>query len=219
MKKLFRIILLPFGLVKKCFACAIDGARDLENIIRFKNVIIDRNCIINRNTNIHPHVHILENCLLNNVEVGSFTYLGKNCQVQNASIGKFCSIANEVMIGLGNHPLNNFSTSPLFYRKNNPFNIELVRKDLDFEEYNQISVGHDVWIGARAIILDGITIGTGAVIAANSVVTKNVAPYAIVAGGPAKIIRFRFNDTEIQRLLNLKWWELDLNAIKHLFKD
>ena len=218
MKKLFRIILLPFGLAKKCFDFANEGARDLENKYRFRNTIIDKGCSFNQNTIIHPNVHILENCILNNSEVHSYSYLGKNCLIQNAIIGKFCSIANDVSIGLGNHPLDNFSTSPLFYRRQNKFKIKLIENDLQFEEYLPVSIGNDVWIGSRSIILDGIIIGNGSVIAANSVVTKDVAPYSVMGGVPAKLIKYRFSDKKIEELNYGKWWDMDLNKIKSDFK-
>jgi acetyltransferase-like isoleucine patch superfamily enzyme len=218
MKKLFRIILLPFGLAKKCFDFANEGARDLENKYRFRNTIIDKGCSFNQNTIIHPNVHILENCILNNSEVHSYSYLGKNCLIQNATIGKFCSIANDVSIGLGNHPLDHFSTSPLFYRRQNTFKIKLIENDLQFEEYLPVSIGNDVWIGSRSIILDGIIIGNGSVIAANSVVTKDVAPYSVMGGVPAKLIKYRFSDKKIEELNYGKWWDMDLNKIKSDFK-
>ena len=77
-----------------------------------------------------------------------------------------------------------------------------------------LPVGHDVWIGSRAIVLDGIVVGNGAVIAANALVTKDVPPYAIVAGIPAKIIKYRFKQDKIDKLIDSKWWELSLNEIK-----
>jgi acetyltransferase-like isoleucine patch superfamily enzyme len=218
MIKLFRIILLPLGLAKKCLDFANDGARDLENIFRFRSAIIDKGCCLNQNTIIHHNVHILENCILNNSEIHSYSYLGKNCLIQNATIGKFCSIANDVSIGLGNHPLDYFSTSPLFYRRQNIFKINLIEKDLQFEEYLPVSIGNDVWIGSRSIILDGISIGNGSVIAANSVVTKDVAPYSVIGGVPAKLIKYRFSDKKIYELNNRKWWDMDLNKIKSDFK-
>lgn len=218
MNMLFRIILLPFGFVKKCFEFANQGARDLENNFRFRNAIIDKGCSFNKKTIIHPHVHILENCIINDSEVHSYSYLGKNCLIQNATIGKFCSIANDVSIGLGNHPLDYFSTSPLLYRKQNTFNINLVEYDLQFEEYLPVSIGNDVWIGSRSIILGGISIGNGSVIAANSVVTKDVAPYAVIGGVPAKLIKYRFSEKKIDDLNNGKWWDMDLIKIKSHFK-
>jgi chloramphenicol O-acetyltransferase type B len=215
---LLRIILLPFGLVKKCIEFANEGARDLENRYRFRNAIIDKGCSFNHNTIIHSNVHILENCILNNSEIHSYSYLGKNCLIQNATIGKFCSIANDVSIGLGNHPSDYFSTSPLLYRRQNTFKINLIEKDLQFEEYLPVSIGNDVWIGSRSIILDGIIIGNGCIVAANSVVTKDVEPYSIIGGVPAKLIKYRFSEKKIDELNNFKWWELDLIKIKSHFK-
>jgi acetyltransferase-like isoleucine patch superfamily enzyme len=214
MKKIKRIVLLPFGLIKKLLEVANEGARDIENKLRFKNAIIDKGCSFDSKSKLHPNVHVLENCIINNSEINSYTYLGKNCLVQNTTIGKFCSIANEVLIGLGAHPIDNFSTSPLFYRKKNTFNINLIDKDLDFVEYKKTTIKNDVWIGARVIILDGVTIGNGAIIASGSVVTKDVVDYTIVAGVPAKVIKNRVTDSKIKELLELKWWEWDLEKIK-----
>ena len=199
------MILLPFGLFKKCFEFANQGARDLKNKLRFRNTIIDKGCSFSQKTIIHPNVHILENCILNNSEEHSYSYVGKNYLIQHTTIGKFCSIANDVSIGLGNHPLDYFSTSPLFYRKANALKIELVSKELIFEDYKETTIGNDVWIGTNAIIMEDVTIGDGSVIAANSVVTKNVTPYSVVGGVPAKLIKYRFSDKKIEELNNVKW--------------
>jgi acetyltransferase-like isoleucine patch superfamily enzyme len=213
MNKIKRIFLLPFGYIKKALELANEGARDIENKIRFKNTIIDKGCSFDQKSIIHPHVHLLENCTINNSEIKSYTYLGKNCLVQNTSIGKFCSIANEVLIGVGNHPLDLLSTSPLFYRLHNPLQIRLIKKDLDIIEYKPIDIGNDVWIGTRSIIMDGVSIGHGAVVAANSVVTKDIPPYAVVGGVPAKIIKYRFEEKKVVELIESKWWEKQLKEI------
>lgn len=215
MKKIKRIFLFPFGFMKKVLEIANEGARDIENKIRFKNSIIDKGCCIDPKSIIHPNVHLLENSIVNNSEINSYTYLGKNCLVQNTSIGKFCSIANDVLIGLGNHPLDLLSTSPLFYRRNNPLKISFLTKEFEIIEYKPISIANDVWIGTRSIIMDGVSIGNGAVIAANSVVTKDVPPFAIVGGIPAKIIKYRFPENKIEEMLAQKWWIWDLDKIKN----
>jgi acetyltransferase-like isoleucine patch superfamily enzyme len=160
-----------------------------------------------------PNTTILTGSVINNCTVESFTYIGKDCIIQNAKIGGFSSIANDVFIGLGKHPIDNFSTSPLFYRKQNPFNIGFLFENIDFKEYENITIGNDVWIGARAIILDGVIIETGAIIAANSVVTKNVPAYAIVGGSPAKIIKYRFSAEKIAKLLKSEWWLKNIDKI------
>lgn len=213
MKKIKRIFLLPFGFIKKVVESANEGARDLENKIRFKNTIIDKGCCIDDQSILHPNVHLFENCIINKSEIGSYSYLGKDCLVQNTSIGKFCSIANDVLIGLGNHPLDLLSTSPLFYRLHNPLQIKLIKEDLDIIEYRSITIGNDVWIGTRSIIMDGVSIGHGAVVAANSVVTKDIPPFAIVGGVPAKIIKYRFEEKKIAEVIESKWWEKELQEI------
>lgn len=215
MKKIItRILLLPLGLIKKIIELSNTGARDIQNKKRFKGAVIDNNVCINQNSIIHSFTHIFSNCILNNSIIESYSYIGRNCLVQNATIGKFCSIANDVFIGLGKHPLDLFSTSPIFYRIDNPLKFKLVEEEYDMEEYSPITIGHDVWIGARAIILDGVSIGNGAVVAANAVVTKNVPDYAIVVGSPAKVLRYRFTEDKIKRLIKSEWWKDDLNTIK-----
>lgn len=213
MKIIFRILLLPFGIFKKLFEFANVGGRDIHNILMFSNCIIEKNCCINKNTHLNEGVHLFENCIINNSEIGSYTYLAKNCLVQNAKIGKFCSIATDVLIGVGQHPTHLFSTSPLFYKRNNPLNFKLIKNDIRFDEYRPIDIGNDVWIGARSIIMDGVKIGHGAIVAANSVVTKDVPEYAIVAGIPAKVIKFRFDNEKSSQILSSGWWNNDLKNI------
>jgi acetyltransferase-like isoleucine patch superfamily enzyme len=214
MKKIIiRLLLLPLGFIKNLFYLANEGARDLHNKIRFKNAIIDNGCCIDQRSKIAPFTHILSNCIINNSIINSYSYVGRNCLIQNTEIGSFCSIANDVIIGLGNHPIDLFSTSPIFYRVNNPLKIKLIKEDLKIEEYKNIKIENDVWIGARAIILDGVNIKTGAIIASGAVVTKDVPAYAIVAGIPAKIIKYRFNEKTCRDLLKSKWWEKNIDEI------
>lgn len=214
MNKLIRFILLPLGLLLKLYELAVEGARDIHNKLRFKKSIIDRKCRINPTSKIAPHCHILENSLVINSEVKSYSYIGVNSIVQNVRIGAFCSIANDVFIGLGTHPIDYLSTSPLLYRVTNTFRIKLIEKDLSFDEYALVVIGNDVWIGARAIVMDGVKIGDGAIIAAGAVVTKDIPPYAIAGGVPAKVIRFRFEPEKIERLLKLQWWTWTLDELK-----
>jgi chloramphenicol O-acetyltransferase type B len=216
-KYILRLFFYPFGFIKELHRLGINGSRDILNSKRFKGVIIDNCVCIDEQSKIASNVHILENCVINHSSINSYTYIGKNCILQHATIGRFCSIGSNVSIGLGSHPIEYFSTSPLFYRKKNPLNIKLIQHDLDFKEYKPIKIGHDVWIGTKALIMDGVVIGNGAIIAANSVVTKNVPPYSIVGGSPAKIIRYRFDEAKITNLLHSNWWNLGLNDIKNNF--
>lgn len=131
-------------------------------------------------------------------EIGHDTYIGMCSFVTKAKIGNYCSIANGVVIGAGEHRLDRVSTSSLFYEK--PYEV-LTRDD--------VIIGHDVWIGANAVVLRGVVIGNGAVIGAGAVVTKDIPPYAVAVGVPARVLRYRF-DERIQRNLQAsEWWNLD----------
>jgi acetyltransferase-like isoleucine patch superfamily enzyme len=148
---------------------------------------------------------LFENVILVKSFLGVHTYIQRGTSVINASIGKFCSIAPNVSIGPGIHKLDCVSTHPSFYLKNNPLAKTYAIAD-QFNPSKKTIVGHDVWIGERVVVIDGVTIGTGAVIAAGAVVTKDVEPYSIVGGVPAKHIKYRFNTETIAVLLNSEWW-------------
>ena len=158
---------------------------------------IGTNTTIENNSQIDEYTNIGEN-----------VYIGRNCYLTKVDIGNYCSIANNVSIGQGEHNLDNISTSSLFY---NEAYSELTKKDC--------ILGNDVWIGVDSIILRGVTIGNGAVVGANSVVTKDVPPYAIVVGSPATVIKFRFDENTINQIEKSQWWELDLESAKEAIKN
>lgn len=152
---------------------------------------------------------------LTNVDLGDFSYVSSWCTLNNTKIGKFCSISQYVMSGLGIHPSKTFvSTHPVFYSTQKRCAVSFVKEE-KFNEYNPVEIGNDVLIGVRSIILDGIKIGDGAIIAAGAVVVSDVPPYAVVGGVPAKIIRYRYDDKTISRLMSLKWWDKDIDWIKN----
>ena len=151
-------------------------------------------------------------CLKNNVDVGLYTYGSCFSNGFNiggkVKIGRYCSFAGNVKYYGANHPMNYVSMSPFFYNKKwGGFDV----KDV---ERSTLKIGNDVWIGYNVIITNKCqNIGNGAVIGAGSIVTKDVPPYSIVAGNPAKIIRYRFNDEIIKEIEKCKWWELKPNEI------
>jgi acetyltransferase-like isoleucine patch superfamily enzyme len=162
---------------------------------------------------------IYDYVVLQKVELGDFTYIANGSNIKNTRIGKFCSIGPNIKCGLGRHPTHTFvSTHPIFFSTLKQSQLSFADKSY-FEDFKNIEIGNDVWIGANAIIVDGIKIGDGVIIAASSVITKDVSPYAIMAGSPAKAVRYRFNETEIQYLLKLKWWDRDLSWIKENYKS
>ena len=171
-----------------------------ERVIAAKNVYIAPDC------NFEEGVKIYNRVSLNNVSVGKYTYFAPNSSINNAVIGRYCSIGPDVKIGLGLHPSKKFvSTHPAFYSVRNQFAITYADKNY-FKEFLPIYIGHDVWIGANAIIRDGVKIGNGAIVGAGAVVVKDVEPYSIVGGIPAKLIRYRFTEKEIDFLEKIKWW-------------
>jgi acetyltransferase-like isoleucine patch superfamily enzyme len=134
----------------------------------------------------------------------------------NLVVGKYTSIAKGVCIYSRNHPYMNLSTSPIFYSAN----MSRGKLKNDLIPYGKLTIGNDVWIGQYAVILPSVHyIGDGAVIGAGSIVTKDVPDYAIVAGNPGKILKYRFDDETINRLKELKWWDRPLDELMNRIED
>ena len=142
-------------------------------------------------------------------KVGKYCYIGDYTFVTRATIGNYCSIANFVTIGPGEHNLNNISTNTLFEKPENIYDA-LTEKEC--------IIGNDVWIGVGAIIRRGVKIGNGAIIGANSFVNKDVPDFAIVAGSPARILRFRFPEDVCNEITKSQWWNKDLDEAKEIMK-
>jgi acetyltransferase-like isoleucine patch superfamily enzyme len=148
-----------------------------------------------------------------NSKIGRYSYLTRGSSLVYAEVGDFCSIGHGSMIGLGHHTLDKLSTSPIFTETNNAIGCSWASRVSGYP-FKKVIVGNDVWIGARVIVMGGITIGDGAVIAAGAVVTKDVPAYAIVGGSPAKIIKYRFDEDTIANLLKLKWWNFSDDLLR-----
>lgn len=159
---------------------------------------------------------ILDRAILNQVSMGDFSYVSNDSRLINVDMGNFCSIGPNVQIGLAPHPSRIFvSTYPAFYSNCNGGCQLSFREDKIYDDsVPKTVIGNDVWIGSNVIIPGGIHIGTGAILAAGAVVVKDVPPYAIVGGNPAKIIRFRFSEEQIRDLMESEWWNWPIEKIR-----
>ena len=179
-----------------------------SKIIRKMHPSSLRNCKIGKKSKVGYYSNLI------NVTIANYTYLGDHNSFCNVQIGSFCSIASYCSIGGGNHDYSRVSTSPIFEEGKNVFRLNLGKMSKPKQE--KVFIGNDVWIGENVFIKPGINIGDGAVIGAHSVVTKNVPPYAIVAGCPAKVIKYRFDEQTIKKLEEIKWWEMDEKYLKNV---
>jgi acetyltransferase-like isoleucine patch superfamily enzyme len=168
---------------------------------------------LNRNTQVGP-----------DAVVGKYFGMNESCFIARATVGAYCAFGARTSINPFNHPVDWLSTNEFQYH---PASFNWVEEYTDFkrlertpEMFAHVTIGSDVWSGHNANIMPGVSVGDGAVIAAGAVVTRDVPPYAIVAGVPATIKRYRFDEKTIARLLSLKWWDLELSELSGLpFRD
>ncbi|WZL74717.1 DapH/DapD/GlmU-related protein [Clostridiaceae bacterium 35-E11] len=191
--------------------------------------------MIEKKLNKAPYIH--ENCKILNSQLGQFTevgmynyfenvkfgdysYAGEFCFFQNVEIGKFSNIAAMVRIGPTDHPMERPSLHHFTYRrKMYGFDVEDDEAFFQWRKKQKSDIGNDTWIGHGAIIMPGVKIGNGAVVGSGAVVTKNVDPYTIVVGVPAKPVRKRFDDEIIKKLEEIRWWDWSHETIKERFHD
>ena len=161
-----------------------------------------------------------------NSSMGYASYVGERSFIRNTAIGKYSCLGPEILTASGTHPTEFISVHPAFYSTAKQSGFTFVDEN-SFEEYQYIDpnkkisvvIGNDVWIGARATILEHVTVGDGAIVAAGAVVTEDVPPYAIVGGVPAKVIRYRFTPREVEKLLQIRWWDKDIDWIREHAKS
>lgn len=165
-----------------------------------------------RDSCVHSSAKIESGTSFISSSIDRHSFCGYDCDVYLAEIGSFTSIANGVVLGGARHPMKWVSMSPVFYAGRDSVKAKFAEHKL--MPPARVKIGHDVWIGRSAIILAGVTVGDGAVIGAGSVVTKDVPPYAIVAGNPARLIRYRFDESIILKLEEIKWWNFSEDRLK-----
>lgn len=207
--------LLRFLLVTSLLKPIKSKVINIGYICKFESLRLGRSVRL-RAVNFEPHVTVGDGCSIEDCSVGELSYFSANCSFFRTNIGRYVCIGPNVRCGLGTHPSRDFvSIHPAFYSTARQAQITYVSATR-FQESAPVCIGNDVWIGANAILMDGVSVGDGAIIAAGAVVTKNVEPYAIAAGVPAKIIRKRFKEDEIEEILSKKWWTWGSQKIRDL---
>ena len=192
--------------------CRIVNSSYGEDLKLFRNValsdsVIEDGVSIGDDTTVErchigKHVAINRRSYINDSYIGDYSYTGINTTMNYTRMGKFCSIARNVDIGGFDHDYHKITTMPMFrFRQMQSGSKPITRHD------ELCEIGNDVWIAAGAQVLHKVKIGDGAVVGGGAVVTKDVPPYAIVAGTPAKIINYRFDEEYIKELLNIRWWD------------
>jgi hypothetical protein len=172
-----------------------------------------------RDSSIGPWTDIGPRCSITESTVGDYTYMAGDVDIIYTDVGKFCSIASHTRINPGNHPMWRVTQHHMTYRRRQYGFGEDDQEFFQWRRDHHCSIGHDVWIGHGATIMAGVSIGTGSVVGSGAVVTKDVPPYTIVAGIPARPIRKRFSDDVVGKLLKIAWWDWDRATLEARFQD
>jgi len=180
---------------------------------KYPKAYVSFNANVSLDTTLGKGTKILPQTVVANCQISRFTYIGGNCNIERTEVGPFTSVGPHVLCGLASHPVHYVSTYPGFYT-NQTGGATWFGAAIPYNDRKRVVIGADVWVGARAIILGGVQIGHGAVIGAGAVITKDVPAYAIVAGVPAKILRYRFEEPIIRKLLAARWWEAPEDVLR-----
>jgi chloramphenicol O-acetyltransferase type B len=198
--------------------CQLGGSVFVSSRCRLANTRVGDVCRLEEEdelfaVELSDHVSVHAQVYLCETKVGRYSYIGRGSYLNDVEVGAFSSIGPQALIGTGEHPVDLVSTSPAFYSTRKQCGATFASRDHVVERH-RVKIGNDVWIGAKVFIRDGVSVGDGAIIAAGAVVTKDVAPYSIVGGVPAKPIRSRFDPAIVEKLLSLRWWTWDDRRLK-----
>jgi len=189
-----------------------------------KGSTVGKGTWINKGAKLEAPVALMQDISIRNkVEIGKFSFVNTRTTLfYKTKIGRYCNIGKQCEIATVDHPIDWLSTSPIQYNISGEYSTKHYDESFKMRKCDQTegcTIGNDVWVGSLSIIKAGVTIGDGAIVAGHSMVTKDVPPYAIVGGVPAKIIRYRFDEETISKLLELKWWDMDINDLSGITFD
>lgn len=189
----------------------------LPSLFSFKKLTykrVDFGTLWDTKSSFTKFTHILRGARLNNAHIGKYSRAGVNCKLTNVTVGNFSCIGADCVVGVGQHPTNYLTYHSIFYKQGNwGWHDDWIKYPKGFQEQAHITIGNNVWIGQKVVIMDGVTIGDNSIVATGAIVTKDVPPYSIVGGVPAKVIKTLFNDEMRKRLDEIQWWNLEDNEI------
>lgn len=187
----------------------VSSIGSLLSIKKLTHKNIAFNAIWDNKSRFTDYTHLKRGARLVNSTVGKYSRIGINCKLVNTTVGNFTAIGENTVAGLGQHPTNYLTYHSIFYKKGNwGWHDDWVKYPEGFQENKPIAIGNNVWIGTRVVIMDGVTIGDNSIIASGAIVTKDVPPYSIVGGVPAKVIKTLFDEEMRKRLDEIQWWNL-----------
>lgn len=189
----------------------------LPSLFSFKKLTykrVDFGTLWDTKSSFTKFTHIIRGARLNNAHIGKYSRVGVNCKLTNVTIGNFSCIGADCVVEVGQHPTYYLTYHSIFYKQGNwGWHDDWIKYPKGFKENAKITIGNNVWIGQKVVIMDGVTIGDNSISATDAIVTKDVPPYSIVGGVPAKVIKTFFNDEMRKRLDEIQWWNLEDNEI------
>jgi phosphonate metabolism protein (transferase hexapeptide repeat family) len=189
------------------------GVKPARNVAR-----VHETCRI-VDSNLGDWVYLGPNTSVVESDFGDYSYTAGDVQIIYSEVGKFCSIASHARLNPGNHPMERVTQHHMTYRRQQYGFGPDDDAFFDWRRDHKVTVGHDVWLGHGAVLLPGVTVGTGAVIGAGAIVTKDVAPYTIAVGVPARPLRLRFAEDVIEKLQRIAWWDWPRELLEQRFED